>query len=61
MNLSSVRLQDVAEIVSGSTPSRNILNYWGGEIAWVTPKDLSNLSSKYIDSTPEKISREGLK
>src|SRR5690606_30819990 len=35
--------------------------YWGGDIAWVTPKDLSDLSSPILEDTPEKITEEGLR
>lgn len=41
-------------IVGGGTPSRDILKYWGGDIPWVTVKDLSsfnpNSAKEYINS-----------
>ncbi|MCW5878511.1 MAG: restriction endonuclease subunit S [Anaerolineales bacterium] len=55
-----IKLGEVAEIISGSTPSRAVPEYWGGEIAWITPKELSNLPSRYIDRTRETISDLGL-
>jgi len=57
---SEVILTDCCEIISGSTPSRKIDEYWGGNINWFTPKDLSKLKSKYIQSSPEKITQKGL-
>jgi len=56
-----VKLGDCCEVVSGGTPKREIGEYWDGSIYWVTPKDLSQLSSIYIDSTPERITDLGLK
>jgi len=56
-----VKLSQCCEIVSGSTPRRNMPEYWGGDIAWVTPKDLSNLDNKVLNDTPEKITAIGLK
>lgn len=61
MKWESVELGEVCEILSGSTPSRTKPNYWNGDIPWVTPKDLSGLSSKYLNSVPEYITDEGYK
>jgi len=55
----TIKLRDCARIVSGSTPKTNIEEYWGGDILWVTPKVLSNLSGKYISSTPDTITQLG--
>lgn len=54
-----VRLADCCEIVAGATPSTSEGSYWGGDIAWATPKDLSNIDSKYIDSTPQTLTGKG--
>lgn len=54
-----VRLGDCCEIVSGATPKTAVAEYWGGDIAWATPKDLSSLDSKYIDTTPQKLTEAG--
>lgn len=56
-----VKLGEVCEIINGSTPSRNNLEFWNGDINWFTPKDLSGLKSKYINESPEKITKEGFK
>lgn len=34
------KLQDVAEIQTGGTPSKGIKEYWQGDIPWVSPKDM---------------------
>jgi len=56
-----VRLADCCEIVAGATPSTNVDRYWGGPIAWATPKDLSDLVGKYISCTPDTLTDEGYK
>ncbi|WDZ90703.1 restriction endonuclease subunit S [Nocardiopsis sp. HUAS JQ3] len=56
----AVPLGEICEIISGATPKTNIEEYWGTEINWVTPKDLSNLQGKYIQSTPRKLTKKGL-
>ena len=60
MKWEMVRLGEVAEIVSGATPSRNNSEYWNGDIPWLTPKNIGNLNDPVVMDTTEKISREGL-
>jgi type I restriction enzyme S subunit len=48
-------------IVSGATPRRNVPEYWGNHIPWVTPKDISHLDSPVLEDTPEYISKAGYK
>ncbi|MBE9238642.1 restriction endonuclease subunit S [Anabaena aphanizomenioides LEGE 00250] len=47
----------VIKIVGGGTPSRNIKEYWNGNIFWATVKDLTSFNS-YL--TQETITKEGL-
>lgn len=54
------RLDNCCQIVSGATPSTAVAKYWGGDIPWVTPKDLSNLGSATICNTPRKLTQAGL-
>ena len=58
--MKQVALGECCKIISGSTPSRRIDEYWNGHIHWFTPKDLSKLKSKYIHGAPEKITNKGL-
>ena len=54
-----VRLGDVAEISSGGTPSRSVLEYWeNGTIPWVK---IGDIKEKYISRTGEMITEMGLK
>ena len=48
------------KIVGGSTPKSEQEAYWDGEIVWVTPSDLSKLSSIGISNSQRKIMTEGL-
>lgn len=61
MSWPQVRISEVTEIVSGATPKTGVPNYWGGDIAWATPADLSGLTGTYIDDTPRKITKAGLR
>ena len=54
-----VEIQECCNIFNGSTPSRNKKEFWDGDISWFTPKDLSGLESKYIEDSPEYITKEG--
>lgn len=58
---SRARLGDVAEVVGGSTPSRAKSEYWGGNIPWVAPSELTDLNGRYLDCSRESISEQGLK
>lgn len=48
-------------VISGATPRRDVSEYWGGGIPWVTPKDISKLDGQIIENTPEDISEKGYK
>lgn len=37
-----VKLGDVCEIVSGTTPKSNCPEYWNGELNWITPAELND-------------------
>ena len=51
---------EVCTVVSGATPKTGNPDYWDGDIPWVTPKDLSELSQKYLSDTSRKITGPGL-
>jgi type I restriction enzyme S subunit len=56
-----VRLGDCCEVISGATPKTDVDEYWGGDICWATPKDISKLKSSDLFDTPEKITEKGYK
>src|SRR5450759_4305572 len=53
------RLGAVCKIVSGSTPRSDEPRYWGGQIPWITPDDLSKHTSQMIAVGRRSISAEG--
>ncbi|MGI9249646.1 MAG: N-6 DNA methylase [Pseudohongiellaceae bacterium] len=55
-----VTLYHYGEVVSGGTPNRNNPAYWGGDILWVTPSEITSNTGKYLSSTREKITLIGL-
>jgi type I restriction enzyme S subunit len=55
------QLCEVGEIVSGGTPSTKIPEYWGGDIFWITPADLSGFTRRSIYQGKRTISESGLK
>lgn len=54
-------LSDLGEIVGGATPSTINESYYGGDIAWITPKDLSTFQGRFISRGERNITAEGLK
>ena len=61
MEFTKYRLGDIADIVNGATPSTDVEEYYNGNIPWITPKDLSEQSSKYIRNGERCITEEGYK
>ena len=51
-------LYKISKPFSGGTPSKDVVEYWNGDIPWVSPKDFKSL---YLDSSEDKISDLGLK
>ena len=56
----TVKLGDVCKIFNGGTPKSNVTDYWGGDVQWLTPKDMGKLNSRYVKNTERKITIEGL-
>ena len=55
------QLSDLGTIVGGATPStKNPDNYENGNIAWITPKDLSTFNGRYISRGERLITKAGL-
>lgn len=55
-----VKIGDIGEVVGGGTPSTKCSDYYGGDIPWITPKDLSNFRNRYISRGVRMISKLGL-
>jgi type I restriction enzyme S subunit len=54
------RMGDVAEIIGGGTPNTNRTDYFGGDIPWITPADLSGYTEKFISKGARSITQAGL-
>lgn len=55
-------VKDFGEVVGGGTPSKTHPEYYSErEIAWITPKDLSEGTNKFIQRGKQDISELGLK
>ncbi len=54
-----IKLKQAFDLQMGKTPARNNMEFWGGTHKWISIADLGN-AGKYIDSTKESISDEGV-
>lgn len=55
-----LKIQDFADVVGGGTPSSKISEYWGEDIPWVTPADLSKHNFRFISKGSRSLSLLGL-
>ncbi|WP_415712661.1 restriction endonuclease subunit S, partial [Flavobacterium antarcticum] len=55
------KIKDIGTVYSGATPKTNTDEYWNGNIAWVTPKEINQLDTKYLKSTERNITERGFK
>lgn len=51
---------EIAEVIGGGTPKTKIKEYWGDEIPWLTPRDLSNFTGRLISRGERNITKLGL-
>ena len=56
-----VRLDDIADVVGGSTPARDREDLWGGNIPWVVPSEVTGLAGRHLTSANETITEAGMK
>lgn len=55
------KISDIGTVVGGATPSTKKTEYYeGGNIAWITPKDLATFSGRYIQRGERNITEIGL-
>ena len=54
------KLSALGDIVAGGTPSTKEPTYWGDEISWISPADLTGYSAKTIKRGAKSITRIGL-
>lgn len=51
---------ELASVMGGSTPSTAVSEFWDGNVAWATPRDLSKLPSVPLLGTERRITEQGL-
>lgn len=55
-----IQLRHLLQVTSGATPESGRPEYWDGEIFWITPEDVSNVTDGYrLGDTRRKITQEG--
>jgi type I restriction enzyme, S subunit len=54
-------LDELGQISGGGTPASDVQSYWGGDVHWATPAEITTLNGRYISSTTRTITEEGLK
>ena len=59
MEYQTFLLSEVGQIVSGATPKTSDTENFGGDIAWLTPADLSGYTDKYISHGARNITQKG--
>ena len=53
------QVDDIAEVFNGATPSTTDEQNYGGDIVWITPKDLSDQKHKFVYNGERNISQTG--
>ena len=56
-----LKIEDFCEVIGGGTPSTKEDSYYGGDISWITPRDLTNYKNRFISRGERNISDLGLK
>ena len=52
-------IEDIADVYNGATPSTINEQNYGGDIVWITPKDLSDQNQKFVYQGERNISQAG--
>ena len=55
------KIGDIADVIGGGTPSTAVSEYWGGQIPWLTPRDLTGYKKIFIEKGDRNITQIGLK
>jgi type I restriction enzyme S subunit len=55
------KIEDFCEVIGGGTPSTKEDSYYGGNISWITPRDLTNYKKRFISRGERTITELGLK
>ncbi len=55
------KLGEMGKFVSGGTPDTEKSKYWDGNIIWLTPSEITKLSTRFVSESERKITDLGLK
>lgn len=55
------KISNICETIGGGTPSTTNSAYWGGNIKWVTPSDITSKNSLALLKIEGRITEEGLR
>ena len=53
------KLSEIGTVVGGATPSTKLASNYDGEISWITPKDLSTFSGRFVMRGERNITKQG--
>lgn len=51
---------ELGDVVSGGTPSTKVSEYWGGNVIWFAPSDLTGYKQKFITRGAKTLTQQGL-
>ncbi|OJV36925.1 MAG: hypothetical protein BGO29_01960 [Bacteroidales bacterium 36-12] len=52
---------EIATLLSGGTPRTSEPDFWGGQISWISAKDITNSNNQFIIETEKTITELGVK
>ena len=55
------RISDACNTTGGGTPSTKIASYWGGDVTWIVPTDVTKNDSLVLLDSARKITENGLR
>jgi len=55
------KIADISETAGGGTPSTKVSEYWGGDITWVVPSDVTKNYCLILLDSERKITEKGLR
>lgn len=61
MEWKTYSIAEIGEVAGGGTPSTSNSEFWGGDIPWVTPKDLTGYYQIYISHGANFLTDKGLR
>lgn len=60
MTYEKVKISELVSMRGGGTPKTDIDEYWGGDVQWLTPTEISDGEIVYVESTERNPTQEGI-